>query len=476
MEGDAPEEAHGREQPRGRHDHRHERHDLADACSTPAGRCRPVRSREMLCPIFVLLPSGENSVDHNRYSPPGEYGSVKIAVIGGGVSGLGAAYVLARLHDVEVFERDERAGGHTRTIRRGGLALDTGFLVHNARNYPLLDAVIRGARRCDPVVGDVVLGLLPLRARVLGPATLCAEPARGRPALPRAARRDRTLAADREGARSWSSTTRTSLRRYLDERGFSTRFRQHFLVPLTAALWSTAPGRAWSTPRRRRSGSSTITACSASGAPTGATSPAVATRTCGARRAARPASAPRQRCPLAAARARRHRVADRRRRAAHVRRRGRRDARGPGAQAARGSVARRVAAARCVRVHAERGDAAHGRAVPAARRGRARFVELPARGRGKPTMTYYLNRLQSLESDVDWCLTLNGDVAGRACRRPRRLRASTLYRRQPRRAARAAVARGRPADVVRRRPPRQRIPRGRSRFGRSRGRSIGVDW
>ena len=88
-------------------------------------------------------------------------------------------------------------------------------------------------------------------------------------------------------------------------------------------------------------------------------------------------------------------------------------------------------------------------------------------------MTYYLNRLQSLDSDVDWCLTLNGDVAGRARRRPRRLRAPALHRRQPRRPARAAVARGRPSDVVRRRTPRQRVPRGRSRLGcaRRRGRS-----
>ena len=64
-------------------------------------------------------------------------------MIGSGVSGLGAAYLLSRAHDVEVFERDSRAGGHTRTIRRDGLALDTGFLVHNERNYPLLTRLFR---------------------------------------------------------------------------------------------------------------------------------------------------------------------------------------------------------------------------------------------------------------------------------------------------------------------------------------------
>ena len=108
--------------------------------------------------------------------------------------------------------------------------------------------------------------------------------------------------------------------------------------------------------------------------------------------------------------------------------------------------------------------------VPAERRGCARFVELPARRRGKPTMTYYLNRLQSLESDVDWCLTLNGDVPDEHVVDRGIFEHPLFTARQPRRAARAAVARGHPSDVVRRRPPRQRIPRGRPRVGCARGR------
>ena len=64
-------------------------------------------------------------------------------MIGSGIAGLGAAYALRRAHDVEVFERDGRAGGHANTVEvdRGDgslLALDTGFLVHNRTNYPLL--------------------------------------------------------------------------------------------------------------------------------------------------------------------------------------------------------------------------------------------------------------------------------------------------------------------------------------------------
>lgn len=66
----------------------------------------------------------------------------RIAVIGSGISGLAAAYFLSRRHEVSLFEKDDRLGGHTHTVTvdgdHGPLALDTGFLVHNDRTYPNL--------------------------------------------------------------------------------------------------------------------------------------------------------------------------------------------------------------------------------------------------------------------------------------------------------------------------------------------------
>ena len=71
----------------------------------------------------------------------------RIAVIGAGIAGLSAAYFLSRKHEVWVFERENRLGGHTHTVTvdssKGPLAIDTGFIVHNERTYPLFCRLIR---------------------------------------------------------------------------------------------------------------------------------------------------------------------------------------------------------------------------------------------------------------------------------------------------------------------------------------------
>ena len=61
-----------------------------------------------------------------------------VAVIGSGVSGLTAAYLLKRDHDVVLFESDDRFGGHAHTHDVDGTRVDTGFIVHNDRTYPYL--------------------------------------------------------------------------------------------------------------------------------------------------------------------------------------------------------------------------------------------------------------------------------------------------------------------------------------------------
>ena len=65
----------------------------------------------------------------------------KIAVIGSGISGLSASWALAKQHNVTLFEKNSRLGGHANTVTidiDGGLPVDTGFIVYNQQNYPFL--------------------------------------------------------------------------------------------------------------------------------------------------------------------------------------------------------------------------------------------------------------------------------------------------------------------------------------------------
>ncbi len=70
---------------------------------------------------------------------------MKIAIIGSGVAGMGAAYALSHKYDVTLYERDERFGGHANTatveIEGEEIAVDTGFIVYNEVNYPNLTAL-----------------------------------------------------------------------------------------------------------------------------------------------------------------------------------------------------------------------------------------------------------------------------------------------------------------------------------------------
>ena len=165
---------------------------------------------------------------------------MRIAVVGSGVSGLGAAYLLARAHDVHVFELDSRPGGHANTVVHDGLALDTGFLVHNTRNYPLLCRLfdeLEVATHESDMSFSVSCGGCGLEYSGRRPF---AQPANAaRPGFLRLVweigRWLRTAHPEDESQ---------SLADYLDAHRYSQRFRRHFLIPLTSALWSTAPGRA----------------------------------------------------------------------------------------------------------------------------------------------------------------------------------------------------------------------------------------
>jgi predicted NAD/FAD-binding protein len=170
---------------------------------------------------------------------------MRVAVVGTGIAGLGAAYVLAKAHEVELFERESYAGGHTHTIAHGvngrELALDTGFMVMNERNYPNLVRLFRelGVRTQESDMSFSVTcrrcGLEYSGRRPLARPANAVQPGflRMLRDITRFLRRAREEVADD-----------MTLEGYVAAAGYSRGFRDHFLVPLTAALWSTAPAGA----------------------------------------------------------------------------------------------------------------------------------------------------------------------------------------------------------------------------------------
>lgn len=201
----------------------------------------------------------------------------RTAVVGGGVAGLTAAYVLRRSHEVSLYEADGRLGGHAHTHDLASSdgrthSVDSGFIVHNERTYPLLLRLFRElgvttqesemsmSVRCDgcglEYAGARGLpGLFPRPGHVL----------RGRylrlltevPAFHRRARRllacdaagavDTGGAADASGARPDETMT---LGRFVADGGFSPYFVSHFLTPLVSAVWSCDAGTALRYPAR----------------------------------------------------------------------------------------------------------------------------------------------------------------------------------------------------------------------------------
>ncbi|MBL8662334.1 MAG: FAD-dependent oxidoreductase [Candidatus Odyssella sp.] len=92
--------------------------------------------------MFDALPGARPYDDHRRL-PPGS----AIAVVGSGIAGLSAAWLLSQRHRVTVFEAAARLGGHANTVEveAGGrrIAVDTGFIVYNERTYPNLTRLFR---------------------------------------------------------------------------------------------------------------------------------------------------------------------------------------------------------------------------------------------------------------------------------------------------------------------------------------------
>ncbi|MGE0811896.1 MAG: NAD(P)/FAD-dependent oxidoreductase [Vicinamibacterales bacterium] len=171
-----------------------------------------------------------------------------VAVIGGGISGLAAAYLLSRRHRVFLFERETRLGGHTHTVDVDGpdgpVRLDTGFLVHNDRTYPNLVRLFRelGVATAD---SDMSFGV---SCRATG-LEYSSRGVLGFFAQPRNAVRPshlwllaEILRFNREAPALLAAPDGVSvtLGDFLDARNFGDEFTNRYLLPMASAIWSTS--------------------------------------------------------------------------------------------------------------------------------------------------------------------------------------------------------------------------------------------
>ena len=172
---------------------------------------------------------------------------LKIAVIGSGVSGASAAWALNPLHDVTLYEKATRAGGHTATVDvdYDGLSIpvDTGFIVYNEPNYPNLTALFAElgiATHASDMSFALSLDHGKLEWSGAGLSSLFAQKRNLlRPSfllmIREILRFNKTCLLDRAAGHLVSR----SIGDYLDWRGFSPGFTNNYLVPMAAAIWST---------------------------------------------------------------------------------------------------------------------------------------------------------------------------------------------------------------------------------------------
>lgn len=182
---------------------------------------------------------------------------MRIAVIGSGISGIGAAWALSAVHHVTLYEAADRLGGHSRTLEidAGGatVPVDTGFIVYNEKNYPNLVRFF-DTLGVETEESDMSFAVSAGGASVEYGGRLSAMFSRP------GAITDRRIWAILRGIARFRSEERQladgavsdgiGIGEYLRHRGYPPAFAKHYLLPLASAVWSGTRNNAEAMPAR----------------------------------------------------------------------------------------------------------------------------------------------------------------------------------------------------------------------------------
>jgi predicted NAD/FAD-binding protein len=171
----------------------------------------------------------------------------KVAIVGSGVSGLTAAYLLKDIHQVTLFESDNRFGGHAHTHSVDGLRVDSGFIVHNERTYPNLLRIFKELNIATQVTemtmsidckgcglqyvgGRGAKGILAKPSKLIDPRFI--KMLIDVPKFYKQAHK--LLETDHDSSVTWGE--------FLKQNKFSNYFIKHYAVPVVSCVWSSGDG------------------------------------------------------------------------------------------------------------------------------------------------------------------------------------------------------------------------------------------
>ncbi|WP_395946013.1 NAD(P)/FAD-dependent oxidoreductase [Brevundimonas sp.] len=168
---------------------------------------------------------------------------LRIAVVGSGIAALSSAWLLSKRHDVTLYERDDRLGGHSNTVdvrtATGETAVDTGFIVFNDATYPNLIALFAHlgleTRATDM---SFAVSLDQGRFEYAAPALFAQRRNMLRPRFWSMLTEILRFYRSAPGGMAALADSDVTLGEYLKREGFSEAFRDDHLLPMAAAIWS----------------------------------------------------------------------------------------------------------------------------------------------------------------------------------------------------------------------------------------------